>query len=100
MQNLRISDAVTSKLKDKHGVSRREVEQCFANRIGSLLEDKRTRHKTHPPTRWFLSETNLGRTLKIVYIQNGQTVDLKSAFAPNADELALYAKFGGIAYRP
>ncbi|MCZ2291316.1 MAG: hypothetical protein LC125_05155 [Burkholderiales bacterium] len=39
MQNLEITDAVAKKLKDKHGVDRREVEQCFVNRLGRLLED-------------------------------------------------------------
>jgi hypothetical protein len=58
MQNLKITDAVAKKLKDKHGVDRTEVEHCFVNRLGRLLEDKRARHKTNPPTLWFLSKTN------------------------------------------
>jgi len=98
MQNLRITDAVVKKLKDKHGVDRREVEDCFWNRLGRLLEDKRARHKTNPPTLWFLSKTHQGRILKVVYIQNGPTIDLKSAFEPNTEELAIYAKYGGVSY--
>ena len=35
MQNLKITDAVAKKLKDKHGVDRREVEHCFVNRLGA-----------------------------------------------------------------
>lgn len=76
------------------------MEQCFANRIGRLLEDQRARHKTHPPTLWFLSQTNRGRILKVVYIQNGQAIHLKSAFALNTDELAIYAKYGDVSYLP
>ncbi|MFN8849131.1 MAG: ADP-ribosyl-(dinitrogen reductase) hydrolase [Inhella sp.] len=98
MQNLKITDTVAKKLREKHGVDRREVEHCFMNRLGRLLEDKRARHKTNPPTLWFLSKTNQGRLLKIVYIQTGLAIDLKSAFEPNADEVAIYAKYGGVAY--
>jgi len=98
MKNLKISDAVSKKLKDKHQVDRREVEQCFVNRMGRLLEDKRARHKTNPPTLWFLAKTNKGRVLKIVYIQTGVVIDLRSAFEPNAAELALFAAHGGVAY--
>ncbi|MCZ8235243.1 MAG: ADP-ribosyl-(dinitrogen reductase) hydrolase [Inhella sp.] len=89
---------MAKKLREKHGVDRREVEHCFMNRLGRLLEDKRARHKTNPPTLWFLSKTNQGRLLKIVYIQTGLAIDLKSAFEPNADEVAIYAKYGGVAY--
>ena len=39
MVNLRISDAVLQKLRDKHNVTRREVEQCFENKCGLYLED-------------------------------------------------------------
>lgn len=76
MQNLKITDAVAEKLKDKHSVDRREVEHCFVNRLGRLLE----------------------RISKVVYIQVGPTIELKSAFEPNAEELAIYAKHGGVAY--
>ncbi|MDE2452758.1 MAG: ADP-ribosyl-(dinitrogen reductase) hydrolase [Burkholderiales bacterium] len=98
MDNLEISDTILRKLRERHHVDRREVEQCFENRLGRLLEDKRTRHRTRPPTLWFLSKTNKGRVLKIVYIQTGTSVALKSAFAPNADELSIYANHGGVAY--
>jgi hypothetical protein len=98
VKNLQITDTIAKKLREKHTVSRSEVEQCFANRIGRLLEDQCARHKTHPPTLWFLSKTNQGRVLKIVYIQNAHAINLKAAFVPNAQELALYEKHGGVAY--
>ncbi|MBI5333237.1 MAG: ADP-ribosyl-(dinitrogen reductase) hydrolase [Burkholderiales bacterium] len=98
MENLRISDAIAVKLRDKHGVERREVENCFANREGRLLLDTRARHRTHPPTLWFIAKTNSGRLLKIVYIQEGRMVTVKSAFEPNEVELRLYARFGGVSY--
>ena len=94
MQNLHITDGVLEKLKTKHKVSRAEVEQCFANRMGKLLEDRRAKHATTPPTLWFLAPTNKGRKLKIVYVQNGPRVDLKSAFDPLPVEIEIYARHG------
>ena len=94
MKNLKVSAAVERKLEERHQVTRRDVEQCFSNRAGRLLEDKRARHKTNPPTLWFIACTNRGRRLKIVYIQTGMLVDLKSAFEPNEEEERIYAKYG------
>lgn len=50
MKNLIISDGVAEKLKEKHGVSEREVEQCFENKMFSSLTDTREEHKTDPVT--------------------------------------------------
>lgn len=94
MQNLRISADVLKKLGEKHKVDRREVEQCFANRTGRLLTDNREDHKSNPPTLWFLAPTNKGRVLKVVYIQEGPHINLRSAFEPNAAESAIYKKHG------
>ena len=41
MHSLKISPSVVDKLKHKHSVTRREVEQCFDNRPGKLLVDNR-----------------------------------------------------------
>ena len=94
MKNLRISADVEDKLKNKHSVTRSEVEQCFSNRFGRLLMDDRAKHKTNPPTLWFLAPTNKGRTLKIVYIQDGLHVNLRSAFEPNTVEVDIYSRHG------
>lgn len=94
MQHLLISSKVLEKLKMKHNLGRSEVEQCFSNRTGNLLIDNRALRKTNPPTLWFISRTNKGRLLKIVYIQKGSEVHLKSAFEPNAIEISIYAKHG------
>lgn len=82
------------KLTHKHGVSRAEVEQCFFNVTGRLLTDVRAKHKSNPPTLWFLAPTNKGRLLKIVYIHNAPHIDLRSAFEPNAAEKEIYARHG------
>ena len=94
MKNLLVSKAVLLKLQTKHNVNLREVETCFQNRNGKLLFDTRTLTKTNPPTLWSIAKTNQNRLLKIVYIQKGVKIILKTAYEPNDDELAIYAKFG------
>lgn len=94
MDNLVISDAVLRKLKDVHGVLRTEVEQCFMNRQGRLLVDNRVLTRTNPPTLWFVACTNKGRALKVVYIQRGETIDLKTAYDPNEEESRIYKRYG------
>ena len=94
MKNLIISPSTEAKLKSKHGVTIAEVRQCFRNKNGRLLTDNRALVKTNPPTLWFIADTNKARALKIVYIQIGLQVQLKTAYEPNEVELAIYQKFG------
>lgn len=89
-----ISPAILAKLAGKHAVSRKEVEECFENRDGRLLADSREDHRTDPPTLWFIAETNRQRLLKLVFVQRGRNVFLKSAFEPSAEELRIYRKHG------
>lgn len=49
MKNLKVSEAVKTKLHEKHQVTLREVEHCFENIEGRLLYDDRVWTKTHPP---------------------------------------------------
>ncbi len=86
MNNLRISKGVLQKLQSKHDVTRREVEQCFENKCGLLLEDQREDHKSDPPTLWFVAPTSRGRLLKIIFIYRDGQLHLRSAF--EADEAA------------
>ena len=94
MLKLIVSSGVLLKLRDKHGVTVREIEQCFENKCGVFLEDDREDHQTDPPTLWFLAPTNRDRLLKIVFIFFDENVHIKSAFAPNAVEVAIYEKHG------
>ena len=96
MRNLVITSATEAKLKTKHNVTIAEIRQCFFNRKGRLLIDNRALTKTNPPTLWFIAETNKVRALKVVYIQIGSKIHLKTAFEPNAVELAIYRQHGGI----
>lgn len=91
MKNLIISEKTRAKLTDKHKVSEREVEQCFENIEGPLLIDSREDHKSDPPTLWFISRTNKNRLLKVVYIQRGASVHLRTCYAPNETEMHIYS---------
>lgn len=94
-----IAPSILIKLQNKTPpVSQKEVEQCFANKSGRLLKDTREKHRTNPPTLWFIAMTNQNRMLKIVFMQIGLNVNLKSAYDPNADELEIYNKHGKRAF--
>jgi hypothetical protein len=105
MQTIWISDRIRLKLAEKHGgVSEDEIRQCFENLEPgwNYIRDTRDGHYSDPPTYWFISETNRRRQLKVVFIPrkvdtpDGQKVriDIKSAFPPNAAEIALYTRRG------
>ena len=90
MQNLLISPATEGKLFLKHGLSRRDVEQCFMNRTRSYLIDNRLDHLTDPPTEWFISENDRGVLIKVVCIFDQGMIYLKNAFPPNSTEISIY----------
>lgn len=90
MNNLIISEVILEKLLTKHGVTRREVEQCFENRIGPFLEDTREDHKSDPPTLWFVAPTNQHKLLKVVFIYRDGKVYIRSAFEANDAVQKLY----------
>jgi len=92
---LEISQNIAAKLETKHLVSRAEVAQCFANRIGGLLIDTRENHVTDPPTKWFLSFTDKKRLLKVVFVAVGNDIYLKTAYEPEKEATEIYEdKFG------
>jgi len=90
MRNLVISTAIQGKLILKHGISRKDVEQCFFNRTRSYLEDNRIDHQTDPSTEWFISENDQGMLIKVVFIFEDGLIYLKSAFPPNSTEIRIY----------
>lgn len=91
---LKISSDVKRKLHEKHSVSVREVKECFANKRAGDLEDTRADHKTNPPTRWFIAETDRGRLMKIIYmLDGGNNIHIKSAYEPEAAALRIYNHF-------
>ncbi len=91
-----ISSSVREKLNNKQPpVTQEEIEQCFANRIGKFLIDTRADNLTNPLTRWFVSETDYGRKLKVCFMPfaNGE-IHVKTAYDPNEKELRIYADYG------
>jgi len=92
---LRISAKVRRKLASKNPpIAVEEVEQCFANRTGKYLEDIREQHQSDPPTQWFISETDFGRDLKVVFVPRGADIYLRTAYDPNLAEWRIYKKHG------
>lgn len=94
MASIIISETVSSKLEQKHNVTREEVSQCFDNRCGMLLIDEREKHRRNPPTLWFVAETRVGRLLKIVFQVRDGNMHLITAYEPNETEIRIYEAKG------
>ncbi len=90
-----ISQKVRIKLANKSpAVDQSEIEQCFATRDSSFLEDSRENNITVPPTLWFISDTFMGRLLKIVFIQTSDgSIVIKTAYEPDQNEKRIYQKY-------
>ncbi len=94
--NFVFSKKVLEKLEEKHcGITKTDVLECFDNSDGRALEDTREEHITVPPTQWFISETNRGKRLKVcfVYVEEENTVYIKTAFEPNDTEIYIFEKY-------
>lgn len=88
-----IHPAIRQKLADKSPpVTRTEILEGFANRIGRYLYDDREDNRTEPRTKWFVAETNFGRKLKICFIQKNDDVIIKTAYTANKEENRIYRK--------
>jgi uncharacterized DUF497 family protein len=92
MKNLAISPDTLEKLREKHNVTLREVEQCFENKCGLYLEDDREEHRSDPATLWFIAPTNRHRQLKVVFIFIEGTVHIKTAFEPDQEVVDMYER--------
>jgi hypothetical protein len=91
--SLYISKSVRAKLASKTPpVTEEEIVQCFANRTHKDLADLREKNRTNPITRWFISETDFGRKLKIAYMPTSKEVVIKTAYDPNSEECCIYLK--------
>lgn len=94
-----LSPATRLKLaRHDHNVTEQEILQCFANRDRTFLTDSRPEHQTPIPTQWFVSETDYGRRLKVVFIydQESQIVDIKSAYPAAPDVERVYFKYASL----
>lgn len=91
---LRIHDSIVAKIGQKHDLSSKEIEECFLNRDGNYLYDRREDHQTIPPTLWFIAETNKGRKVKVCFISDPDGPILKTAYEPNIKEIEIYQRYG------
>lgn len=87
-----ISNVIKQKLSDKHNIFAHEIEQCFANYHGIFLLDTREEHKTVPPTKWFIGETDYGKLVKVCFILEAGNVYIRTAYEPNETEVKLFNK--------
>ncbi|MDP2004151.1 MAG: ADP-ribosyl-(dinitrogen reductase) hydrolase [Rubrivivax sp.] len=87
---LTISPKIREKIgSESHGsVVEREVRECFMNRCGRVCLDPREQHAADAPTQWFVAPTHVGRLLKVIYVEDDESIYLKSAY-PATREIEL-----------
>lgn len=86
-----ISEATATKLREKHFVFPDEVIECFENQMKDAIEDTREEHLSYPPTLWFIADTNVGRRLKVVFIQISENkIVIRTAYPPDEIEEEMY----------
>jgi len=85
---------ISRKLGAKHQVSEQEVEEAFLNRTGKLAMELRPQNQGVNRRYWFISETDHGRRLKVVFAvdpkEHGPVII--TAYEPNKMEEQLYAR--------
>ena len=89
--DLVFSSWVLAKL-DLHGVTELEVEEAFGNARPRYKEETRARHRSRPPTLWFIAPTAEDRLLKVIFIAHHKQrlVHIKSAYEPDEREIEIY----------
>lgn len=92
-----IAPAVLQKISQPdHGeVTEKEVQECFLNHCGLYCEDHRPEHLSlsGAPTLWFVSETNHGRHLKVMFVIENGTSHVKSAYPATAEVERIFWKY-------
>lgn len=92
-----ISEEIKSKIaSDDHGnITRKEILECFENHCGKYCQDTRKQHldSSGNPSLWFVSETNKGRSLKIMLVMQDGRIYLKSAYPSTENVRRIYDKY-------
>ena len=85
---------ILDKLEIKHGVSAGEVEQLFLNRTGFLAKETRAQNQGDEDRFWFISSTDEGRELKVVFFMDvvEKVPVIITAYEPDENEVNLYEK--------
>jgi hypothetical protein len=94
-KKLVISEKITDKIKLKpgHQVSKTEIAQCFSNNNDTFLIDTRSKHASTPPTKWFVSETDAGRLIKVCFIEYKGLFYIRTAYEANETEIRIFNKY-------
>lgn len=81
--------------EDHGSITEREVRECFMAWDGRYCADTREDHTTQSglQTRWFVGESHVGRCLKIMYVEDGENVYLKSAYLATTEVQRIFAKY-------
>ena len=86
-----ISQKIRQKLEDEnHQAPEQDIAQCFANKVRTFVIDDREEHRTEPPTKWFVSETDYGRKLKVMFVMRGADIFIKSAYGATDEVERIY----------
>ncbi len=91
-----ISASVRNKLSTKHKVTEDEIRECFYNRLGEFLLDRNEDHQTDPPTMQFVSRTNKGRLLRVVFMAMGEVIQIKTGHEASQKQVKFYCKHSGV----
>lgn len=94
-KKLVISEKIAEKIKSKpkHQVSKTEIAQCFGNNNNTFLIDIRPDHASIPPTKWFISETDAGRLIKVCFVEYNDLFFIRTAYEPNEEEIRIFNKY-------
>jgi hypothetical protein len=86
---------VKAKIKEIHEVEIEEVREAFLNHIACnerFIEETRKEHfKVHKKL-WFIAETDHGRILKVVVAEEGDFLELVTAYDPDEEDIIYYEK--------
>jgi uncharacterized DUF497 family protein len=96
--NLKISAAIRRKLREKHGVSEKEIHEALVNMQRMPIKDTREQHDTYPPTWWIISETNKRRELKVLFVVDEGQIHIKTAYEPSQAVVAMYLRKAKMIY--
>lgn len=92
-RKLIISEKIEEKLNLRHKVSKTEIAQCFGNNNNTFLIDKREKHASIPPTKWFVGETDAGRVIKFCFVEHEGFFYIRTAYEANDTEISIFNKY-------
>ena len=80
---------------EDHGcITPKEIHECFENHCGRYALDPRPQHldRSGNPTPWIVGCTNRGRRLKVHFVQEGEDIEIKTAYPATDAVVALFER--------